>query len=88
MIIRDRHGGLQLLVALLASLYLANQVGPDIIQHLDHMVGLSSVDIELPQESDNRPHSSDQTLTLARLALVIRIRRLANTVAKCMAWVL
>ena len=88
MIIHNHHGGLQFLVALLGGLDLIDQIGPDIVQHLERVVGLSSVDIELPQESDQWPHSPDQTLTLARSALVIRIKRLANAVAKRMAWVL
>ena len=87
-IVRDRHGSFQLLVTLLGGLDLVDQIGPDIVQHLDRIVGLRRINVELPQESDNRPHFPDQTLTLARLALVILIRRLANAVAKCMAWVL
>ena len=73
---------------LLGGLDLVDQIGPDIIQHLDCIVGLRRINVELPRESDNRPHSPDQTLTLAWSALVILIRRLANTVAKRMAWVL
>ena len=58
----------------LGGLNLIDQIGPNIIQHLDRIVGLSGVDVELPRESDNRPHSPDQTLTLARSALVIQIK--------------
>ena len=73
---------------LLGGLDLIDQIRPDVIQHLNHIVSLRRVNIELPQESDQRPHSPEQTLTLARSALVIRIKRLANVVAKRMAWVL
>ena len=69
----------------LGSLYLVDQIGPDIIQYLDRTVGLSSVDVKLPQESGPASHSPDQTLTLARLVLVIRIKQLANAVARRMA---
>ena len=75
-------------MTLLGGLDLVDQIGPDIVQHLDRIVGLRRVNVELPQESDQRPHSPDQTLTLARSALVIRIKQLANVVAKRMAWVL
>ena len=80
--------GFQLLIALLGGLDLVDQIGPDIVQHLDRIVGLRCINVELSRESDNRPHSPDQTLTLAWSALVILIRRLANAVAKRMAWVL
>ena len=58
----------------LGSLNLIDQIGPDIVQHLDRVIGLSGVDVELSQESDHSSHSPDQTLTLARSALVIRIK--------------
>ena len=88
MIICDCHGAFQLPVTLLDGLNLVDQIGPDIVQHLDRIVGLRCVNVELPQESGQQPHSPDQTLTLARSALVIQIKRLANAVAKRMAWVL
>ena len=74
MIIHDHHGGLQLLITLHGDLNLVDQIGPDIVQHLDHIVGLCHINVELPQESDHQPHSPDQTLTLAWLALVIQIK--------------
>ena len=83
-VVGNRHSGLQFLITLLGSLYLINQIGPDIVQHLDRTVGLSCVDIELPQESGHLSHSPDQILTLAQLVLVIRIKRLANAVARRM----
>ena len=67
---------------------LVDQIRPNVIQHLDCAVGLSSVDVELSQESDNRTHPPDQTLMLARSVLVIWIMQLTNAVAKHMAWVL
>ena len=72
----------------LGGLNLVDQIGPDIVQHLDRIVSLHRVNIELPRESDHQPHSPDQILMLAWSALVIRIKRLANAVAKRMAWVL
>ena len=47
MIVRSCHGGLQLLVELLGGLDLVNQIGPDVVQHLDCTVSLCGVDIEL-----------------------------------------
>ena len=37
-------------MALLGGLDLVDQIGPDVVQHLDHTIGLSGIDIELPQE--------------------------------------
>ena len=75
-------------MALLGSFNLVDQIGLDVVQHLDHTVSLSSIDVELPQESDHLSHPPNQTLTLAWSALVIWIRRLTNVVANRMAWVL
>ena len=61
-------------MTLLGGLDLVDQIGPDVAQHLNHIIGLRCVNVELPQESDQRPHSPDQTLTLARSALVIQIK--------------
>ena len=88
MIVRSCHGGLQLFIALLGSFDLVDQIGPDVVQHLDRTVGLCHIDVELPQDSDHPSHSPDQTFTLAQSALVIWIKQLANVVAKRMAWVL
>ena len=36
-------------MTLLAGLDLVDKIGPDIVQHLDRVVGLGGVNIELPQ---------------------------------------
>ena len=84
-IIFCRHGGLQLPVMLSGGPNLVDQASPDITQHPDSLVSLSGIDVELPRESDNLSHPPDQTLTLVRSALVIRIIQLTNAVAKRIA---